>query len=319
MVPDLTKVYLPESRPSTPPLEPVKELLSPSPAPKKVSKWKSLPKREPSSRNCQLLAKFHNEDQSAYLSNTAFAFVTTMSEPRTLKEALLSPHSKQWKKAVESEFNQLVKTKVFDWVEHLPNDKKAVSSRIVFKEKLDGYGKHAKFKAQIVAQGFSQVPDLDFTETFSSVARFITLWIFLALTAFLNLELHQVDIIGAYLQGDLDEEIYMKVPNGLAEKYGSGRKFWRLRKTLYSLKQAGRQWKKCLHQMVTKLGFTCTMANDCLYVLWEHSKIILMVLIYIDDIAVAGKETPGIVLFKQNLLKDFEIMDLGEMKFILGI
>jgi len=92
----------------------------------------------------------------------------------------------------------------------------------VFKEKLDSYGKHVKFKAQIVTQGFLQVPGLDFTETFSSVVRFTTLRIFLALTAFLNLELHQVDVVGAYLQGDLDEEIYMKVPNGLAEKYGSG-------------------------------------------------------------------------------------------------
>jgi len=62
---------------------------------------------------------------------------------------------------------------------------------------------------------------LDFTETFSSVARFTILWIFLALTAFLNLELHQVDVIGAYLQRDLDEEIYMKVPDGLAKKYGN--------------------------------------------------------------------------------------------------
>jgi len=98
-----------------------------------------------------------------------------MSEPRTLKEVLLSPHSKQWEKAVKSEFNQLVKAKVFDWVEYLPNDKKAVGSHIVFKEKLDGYGKHVKFKAQIVAQGFSQVPGLDFTEMFSSVARFTML------------------------------------------------------------------------------------------------------------------------------------------------
>jgi len=70
---------------------------------------------------------------------------------------------------------------------------------------------------------------------------------------------------------------------------------------------------------MTKLGFTCAMANDCLYVLWEHGKIILMVLIYVNNIAVAGKKISGIVLFKQNLLKDFEIMDLGEMKFILGI
>ena len=97
-----------------------------------------------------------------------------------------------------------------------------VGSHIVFKEKLDGYGKHVKFKAQIVTQGFSQLLALDFTKMFSSVARFMILQIFLALTAFLNLELHQVDIVGAYLQGDLDEKIYMKVPNKLAEKYGSG-------------------------------------------------------------------------------------------------
>jgi len=78
----------------------------------------------------------------------------------------------------------------------------------VFKEKLDGYGKHIKFKAWIITQGFLQVPGLDFTETFSSVARF-----FWHLLHFLNLELHQVDVIGGYLQGDLDEEIYMKVPD----------------------------------------------------------------------------------------------------------
>jgi len=95
LLPDPSKVALPESCSSTPPLEPVKELLSPPSAPKKVSKWKSLPKREPSSRNHQLPAKFHDEDQSAYLSNTAFAFISTTSEPRTLKEALLSPYSKQ--------------------------------------------------------------------------------------------------------------------------------------------------------------------------------------------------------------------------------
>jgi len=158
------------------------------------------------------------------------------SEPRTLKEALLLSYSKQWEKAINSKFNQLVKAKVFKWVECLPNDKKAVSSCIVFKEKLDSHGNHLKFKTQIIAQGFSQVPGLDFTETFSSVAKFMTLQIFLALTAFLDLKLDQVDIVGAYLQGDLDEEIYMKVSDRLAEKYGNDQKFWRLKKILYGLK-----------------------------------------------------------------------------------
>jgi len=83
------------------------------------------------------------------------------------------------------------------------------------------------------------VPDLDFTETFSSVEKFTILQIFLALTVFLDLELHQVYIVGAYLQRDLDEEIYMKVPDRLDEKYGNSQKFWRLKKALYRLKQAG--------------------------------------------------------------------------------
>ena len=97
------------------------------------------------------------------------------SKPRTLKEALLSPHSKQQEKAVKFEFNQLVKAKVFEWVEQLPNNKKVVGSHIMFKEKLDGHRNYLKFKAQIVVQGFSQMPDLDFTEMFSSVAKFTTL------------------------------------------------------------------------------------------------------------------------------------------------
>jgi len=83
----------------------------------------------------------------------------------------------------------------------------------------------------------------------------------------LDLELHQVGIVGAYFQENLDEEIYMKVPNGLAKKYGSGQNFWRLRKALYGLKQAGQQWKKHLYQVMTKLSFTCAIANNCLYIL----------------------------------------------------
>jgi len=70
---------------------------------------------------------------------------------------------------------------------------------------------------------------------------------------------------------------------------------------------------------MTKLGFTCAMANNCLYVLWEYNKIVLIVLIYVDNMTIAKKEIPGIALFKQNLSKDFEITDLGKLKFILDI
>ena len=119
----------------------------------------------------------------------------------------------------------------------IPKEKKAVGSQIVFKEKLDGHGRRIKFKARIVTKGFSQIPGKDFTETFSSVAKFTTLHVFLALSAHLNFEIYQVDIVAAYLQGDLDEEIYIEVPKGI-EHLGSGGHYWRLWKPLYGLKQA---------------------------------------------------------------------------------
>ena len=130
------------------------------------------------------------------------------------------------------------KARVFEWVDKLPKGKRAIGSRIVFKKKLDGHGQRIKFKARIVAKGFSQVPGEDFTETFSSVAKFTTLHVFLVLAAHLDFEIHQVDVVAAYLQGDLDEEIYMEVPKGV-EYLGSGGHYWHLRKALYGLKQAG--------------------------------------------------------------------------------
>jgi len=116
----------------------------------------------------------------------------------------------------------------------LPKGKKTVGSQIVFKEKLDGHGNQVKFKACIVAKGFSQVPGEDFTETFSSVVKFNTLRILLTLATFMDYEIHQVDVVAAYLRGNLDEEIYMRVPDRV-EKLGSGY-FWLLKKALYSLK-----------------------------------------------------------------------------------
>ena len=114
------------------------------------------------------------------------------------------------------------------------NGKKAIGSWIVFKEKLNGHGNQVKFKAHIVAKGFLQVPGKDFTETFSSVVKFNILQIFLTLAVFVDYEIHQVDMVAAYLRGNLDEEIYMKVPDKV-EKLGSGC-FWLLKKALYDLK-----------------------------------------------------------------------------------
>jgi len=112
---------------------------------------------------------------------------------------------------VTTKYTQLLEAGVFEWMDKLPASKKAIESHIIFKEKLDKHSNHIKFKTYIVAKGFLQVPSKNFSENFSFVAKFTTLQVFLTLVAYLNFEIHQTDIIIAYLQNDLDEEICMTI------------------------------------------------------------------------------------------------------------
>ena len=164
--------------------------------------------------------------------------MTFASKPRTYKEASNGPHSKEWEKAIDTEYRTLQHTGTFEWVPELPEGRKPIESRIVFRLKRDGDGKITKYKARIVAKGFSQIPGQDFTDTFSSVAKFTTLRTLLSIIAHKGWELHQVNVIEAYLRGDLEEELYLEVPVGVNEP-GKKSWYWRLKKPLYGLKQAG--------------------------------------------------------------------------------
>jgi hypothetical protein len=117
-----------------------------------------------------------------------------------------SPVSKQWEKAMSDELAQLKKMGTYAWVPEAPQGCRVVGS---LKEKRDGEGDLATYKARTVAQAFSQVPGQDYNATFASVAQFTTLCTLFAIAAHEDWELHQVDVRGAYLQGDLDEEVYM--------------------------------------------------------------------------------------------------------------
>jgi hypothetical protein len=167
---------------------------------------------------------------------THLAFLT-LDGPATHEEMLADPNTKDWKKALRKEYDQLKEFSVIKWVNDLPEEKKAVGGHVVYKDKLGSDGNHTKFKAQIITHRFSQIPGIDFNETFSSVAKFTTLQIFLSLAAFLNFDIHQLDIVGAYLQGELDEEIYMEVPKGIEDPDIKGQ-YWLLKQPLYGLKQS---------------------------------------------------------------------------------
>ena len=132
-------------------------------------------------------------------SSVNLTFITVTNEPRTYYEVQYSFYSSEWEHAIEAKYTQLLKVGVFEWVNELLASKKAIESCIIFKKKLNEHGNHVKFKAHIVAKDFSQISGKDFSETFFSVAKFTTLWMFFTLAAYLDFEIYQIDIIVAYL------------------------------------------------------------------------------------------------------------------------
>ena len=197
------------------------EILVPTPAaepplnPVKTSKWANLPPRDHPvrSRNpvkCYGVIATPDDTNFTTGSNSQHrAFVTFANKPRTYKKASNGPHSKEWEKAIDTEYQTLQNTSTFEWVPKLPEGRKSIGSWIIFRLKQDGDGNITKYKAHIIARGFLQISGQDFTNTFSSVTKFTTLRTLLSIITHKRWELHQVDVVAAYLQGDLDEELYL--------------------------------------------------------------------------------------------------------------
>jgi hypothetical protein len=165
----------------------------------------------------------------------------------------------QWTDACQYEIDALAKNKTWELVD-LPPGHKAVKSKWVFKLKSDGC-----YRARLVAKGFTQIPGIDYDETFSPVARFESLRLLLALAALEDWEIHQMDIKSAFLNGVLDKEIYMEQPQGFVTA-GQETKVCRLKKAIYGLKQASRAWNQQFHGVLNELGFMWTYTDAGIYV-----------------------------------------------------
>eukprot|EP00253_Pinus_taeda_P008542 PITA_08542 len=157
---------------------------------------------------------------SAFYSN--FALSVTDDDPRTMKEAVDSEDGKLWKEAMVDEMASLHKNEAWDLVE-LPAGRKPIGSKWVFQKKTNAEGKVEKYKARLVAKGYSQVPGIDFGDIFSPVAKVTSIRLLLSVAAAFDFEVEQMDVKTTFLHGDLEEEIYMKQPEGFAVK---GKKEW---------------------------------------------------------------------------------------------
>jgi len=176
-----------------------------------------------------------------------------MEEPYTFKEVVSSPDAAEWQEAMESEMHSHAKNGTWELMD-LPEGRKPIKCKWLYKVKYNQDGSIEKFKARLVAKGYSQVPGVDFKETFSPTVRFESVRFLLALAAAPGLELHQVDIKTAFLNGDVEEELYMEQPEGYVVP-GEERKVCRIRRALYGLKQAPRQWYQRLEEWLVDNGF----------------------------------------------------------------
>lgn len=251
---------------------------------------------------------------------TAYA-VSFPDEPSTYREAIRSDSQENWQRAMQEEIDSLKRHGTWKLVD-LPPGRKAVKCKWVYKVKHNADGSIERYKARLVAKGFTQVKGIDFDETFAPVARLDSLRYLLALAALEDWEIHQVDVKSAYLNGELDEEIYMEQPEGFAAKGEEG-KVCRLLKALYGLKQAGRQWHLRLRSVLEKLGFTAFDTGDIsIFVMRQRvgeDTQILFLIVYVDDITLLGNSLQLIVWTKQKLEENFDISDLGEISHYLGI
>jgi hypothetical protein len=245
--------------------------------------------------------------------------VSEALEPRTLTEAQHRPDWAQWEEGIREELATLQAAGTWELAD-LPDGANLVGSKWVFRAKKDAAGNVVRHKARLVAQGFSQVPGIDFFDMYMPVATLASIRTVLALSARLNLELHQIDIKGAYLNGTLtdDEVIYMRQPPGF-ESQDHPRKVCRLRKTLYGLKQSGRRWyQRLVEILVDELSFIQCAVDQAVFSRRENGQHTIVV-VHVDDCTIAARTLSDVNELKTQIRKHVEITDLGELHWLLGI
>jgi hypothetical protein len=217
--------------------------------------------------------------------------------------------------AMTEEYQSIIKNDVWEVVPK-PKNKDVVSSKRIYKIKHTADGSIEKHKARFVVRGFSQKEGIDYEETFAPVARYTSIRTIIALAAQTKWKLHQMDVKTTFLNGVIEEEVYIEQPQGFEVE---DRKIYvcRLKKALYGLKQAPRAWYGIIDSFLTSLGFTKSKVDSNLYFKAMNDEPVIL-LLYVDDLFLTGEEKL-ITECKKKLSAEFEMKDLGPMHYFLGL
>lgn len=286
------------------------------------------------------------ESNVAFITAEAMCGNVNDDVPTSAEQAVNTSDSRKWVDAMADEMLSLSSNRVFSVV-HKPDERKAIKCRWVFAKKANSNGEIIRHKARLVAKGYSQVKGVDYEEVFSPVVRFDTLRFLLAQVARQDLELYQVDVKTAFLYGQLDNELYMELPTLPEEvivellskepqleggghmheliklckriRNGNDSSVLRLWKSLYGLKQASKMWHGRLKDVLANCEFVQSTSDPCLFV-WK-SKVgrKCYVLVYVDDIIIAGESEMDCTNVVKRLSQQFELSAMDKAHFFLGI
>lgn len=252
--------------------------------------------------------------QAIHFAYLAYESTSINNEPLTVTEALTGSEKVEWKAAMDAEFQSLLDNHTWDLVD-LPDGCKAISNKWVFKRKTNGQGKITRHKSRLVAKGCSQREGIDYFETFSPVVRYSSIRLLMALTVKFELTIEQMDVVTAFLHGDIKETIYMKQPEGFDDKTG---RVCRLIKALYGLKQASREWNNKLNKVLLAAGFKRCKSDPCIYIRRLGDSVVI-VAVYVDDLLIFYNNTEWKDELKSILKQHFKMTDLGLANNVLGM
>jgi len=263
-------------------------------------------------RNLEDIYQNTSEVELAYGSDGE-ALLAEMEEPSCYSEAAGYP---EWEKAMNREIESIEKNGTWT-LTTLPAGHKPIGLKWVYKLKKNSEGEVIKHKARLVAKGYVQWQGIDFEEVFALVARLDTVRMILAVAANRGWEVHHLDVKSAFLNGELEEEVYVSQPEGYTVK-NKEHLVLRLSKALYGLRQAPRAWNIRLDKSLKNLGFRRCVQEQAVYTRGE-GRAAVVIGVYVDDLIVTGDDPMQIQAFKQQMTKQFEMSDLGLLSYYLGI
>ncbi|KAK8597307.1 hypothetical protein V6N12_065778 [Hibiscus sabdariffa] len=259
----------------------------------------------------------HEPDRYGFLvTSHGDVILVDQDEPKTYQEAVSSTDSEKWLEAMRSEMDSMSSNQVWTLVEP-PEGIKPIGCKWVFKKKTDMDGNVQTYKGRLVAKDFRQIHGIDYDETFSPVAMFKSIRILLTIATFHDYEIWQMDVKTAFLNGKLEEDVYMTQPEGFVAP-DNAEKVCKLQRSIYGLKQASRSWNLRFNDAIKDFGFIRNEDEPCVYKKVSGS-IISFLILYVDDILIIGNDVPTLQSIKTWLSSCFSMKNLGEAAYILGV